>query len=126
MIFEVNGVDIVPYAAVNGITWKRQIVEGKNSMRTMDRSRFRDLVASPYEWSFKFRALTAEELSELLQLLDPEKVSVTFTDPVSLDYKTDYFYIGDVPAAYLITRDNGTEYWGGLSATFSSQSGDFR
>lgn len=125
MIFEVNGVDIVPYAAVGGISFKRQIVEGKNSMRMMDRSRFRDLVAAPYEWSFKFKPLTAEDLSELMQLLDPKKVSVTFTDPVSLDYITCNYYIGELPAAYLITRADGTEYWGGLSATFSSQPGAF-
>lgn len=125
MIFEVNGFDIVPYAAVGGISWKRQIVEGKNSMRTMDRARFRDLVAAPYEWSFKFRALTAEELSELLQVLDPKKVSVCFTDPVTLDDITSDYYIGELPAAYLVTRTDGTEYWGGLSATFSSQAGSF-
>ena len=125
MIFEVEGVDIVPYAAPNGISFKRQVVEGKNSMRMMDRSRFRDLVATPYEWTFKFRALSADELSELMQLLNPKKVFVVFTDPESQDDKSGYFYIGEVPSAYLTTRADGTDYWGGLSATFSSQAGSF-
>ena len=91
----------------------------------MDGSRYRDTIASPYEWSFAFKPLTAEKLSEILALLDPDQVTVRFTDPESREVLTSVYYVDEVPAAYLVTRTDGTEYWGGLKATFSSKAGRF-
>ena len=123
MIFEVNGTDIMPFAAVGGVTWKRTYVEGSNSMIMQDGTQLIDRIAERYEWSFKFRPMTAAEQAALLSLLDPRTVSVRYTDPQTNTTETAAYYVSEIPAGYLTQRTSGTEYWGGLAATFSSKPG---
>jgi len=123
MIFEVNGVDIVPFAMVGGISWKRINVEGGNGMIMADGTERKDRIAARYEWSFAFKPMTAADQATLLQLLSPRIVQVSYTDPEANDTDTAYYYVSDVPAGYLVQRTNGVEYWGGMTATFSMQPG---
>lgn len=124
MIFKVggiNGLDLVPLAVTGGISFKRVNIKGGNGMTMADGTTFEDRIASHYEWSFKFRPMTAAEQASLLALLDVNYVLVMFTDPETNSTNLCNYYVSDVPAGYLIKRADGTEYWGGLSATFSSQ-----
>jgi len=123
MIFEVNGTDIMPFALPGGVTWKRTYVEGSNSMIMQDGTQLIDRIAERYEWSFKFRPMPAAELATLLSLLDPRTVSVRYTDPQTNTTETAAYYVSEIPAGYLTQRTSGTEYWGGLAATFSSKPG---
>ena len=123
MVFEVNGVDIVPFAMVGGISWKRSNVTGGNGMVMQDGTVFEDRITQRYEWSFKFKPLPAAQQATLLTLLDPDVVTVRFTDPETNATRTADYYVSDVPAGYLVKRANGTEYWGGMSASFSSRPG---
>ena len=124
MIFEVNGVDIVPFAMVGGISWKRINVEGGNGMIMANGTDRKDRVTARYEWDFAFKPMTAADQATLLTLLNPESVQVRFTDPQTNSPNTDIYYVSDVPAGYLVKRTNGVEYWGGMTATFSAQSGN--
>lgn len=124
MIFKIGGsggTDIVPYAATNGISWKRANITGGNGTLMADGTLLEDRIASRYEWSFKFRPVTAAELKMLLQLLSANNVTVQFTDPQTNSSSTAIYYVSDVPAAYLLKRTGGTEYWGGLTASFKAQ-----
>lgn len=125
MIFKIggsDGTDIVPLAAVGGIKWKRINVDGGNGMTMADGTVFQDRIAARYEWTFAFRPLSAADQAALLTLLRPKSVSVLYTDPQTNDNATDDYYISEVPAGYLIKRTGGTEYWGGITATFSGKS----
>jgi len=123
MNFIISGTDLVPLALPGGISWKRVNVTGKNSMVMQDATLIEDVIAARYEWSFKFRPMTAAQQAALLTLLDPRKVTVTFTDPQTNASATADYYVSDVPSGYLIRRTDGTEYWGGISATFTSKPG---
>lgn len=123
MIFIIGGTDLVPLALPGGITWKRVNVDGNNGMTMQDGSRHEDRIAARYEWSFKFRPMTAAQQAALLSLLDPRVVTAQFTDPQTNGAATAVYYVSDVPAGYLISRTDGTEYWGGITATFRSRDG---
>lgn len=123
MVFKVNGTDILPYAMVGGISWKRVNVEGGNGMIMADGTERKDRIAARYEWTFNFRPMTAAEQATLLTLLNPRTVTVEYTDPQTNSTDTAYYYVSDVPAGYLVKRTGGTEYWGGMSATFTAQPG---
>ena len=118
MIFKVNGTDIMPYAMVGGVSYKRVNVEGGNNMRMQSGKKRLDRIASQYDWIFNFRPMTAAEQATLLTLLSPKSVNVQFTDPQTNTTATATYYVSDVPAGYLVKRANGVEYWGGMSATF--------
>ena len=121
MVFRVNGTDIVPFAMVGGISWKRVNVEGGNNMVMQSGNQYRDRIADRYQWTFNFRPMTAAEQASLLTLLSPKSVSVNFTDPVTNSMSSSTYYVSDVPAGYLVKRTGGTEYWGGMSATFDER-----
>lgn len=121
MVFIVNGTDIVPFAMVGGISWKRVNVEGGNNMVMQSGNQYRDRIADRYVWTFAFRPMTAAEQATLLSLLNPQSVFVQYTDPQTDTLATAYYYVSDVPAGYLVKRTGGTEYWGGMSATFEAR-----
>ena len=124
MIFKIggsSGTDLVPLAAVGGISWKRVNVTGGNGMTMQDATLYSDITAHRYEWSFKFRPMTAAEQAALLTLLSSSAVTVQYTDPETNSAKTATYYVSEIPAGYLIKRTGGTEYWGGMAATFTAQ-----
>ena len=123
MIFVINGTDIVPFALPGGISWRRVDVNGNNSMTMQDGSQLEDRIAARFEWTFKFRAMTADEQAALLALLTPGSVDVQFTSPETHTVTTAVYYVSQISAGYLTRRTNGFEYWGGMSATFSSRAG---
>jgi len=124
MVFKIggsSGTDIVPLAATGGISWKRINIEGGNGTLMADGTLFEDRIASRYEWSWKFRPMTAAEQAALLTLLKASSVTVYYTDPQTNTNTTSVYYVSDVPAGYLIKRTGGTEYWGGMTATFTAR-----
>ena len=124
MVFKIGGsggTDIVPLAAVNGISWKRTVVKGGNDTLMMDGTLLEDRLGSRYEWAFKFKPMKATEQAALLALLNASSVTVQYTDPQTNTLRTSVYYVSDVPSGYLVKRTNGTEYWGGISATFTAQ-----
>ena len=123
MTFKVNGTDIMPYAMVGGVSWKRVNVEGGNGMVMQDGTLYADRIAARYEWEFNFKPMTAAEQAALLTLLSPRSVTVEYMDPQANATATDVYYVSDVPAGYLVQRTNGVEYWGGMTATFTLQPG---
>ena len=125
MIFKIGGgagTDIVPMAATGGISWKRVNIEGGNGAVMADGTMFKDRLASRYEWTFAFRPMTAAEQAALLELLNVRYVTVLHTDPETNEDVASIYYVSDVPAGYLIKRTDGTDYWGGMTATFTGRS----
>ena len=115
MTLSISGTDITPYIAFGGVKWSRGDVDGANAGRTQDGTLERDRVAIKYRWDITCRPLTASELSTILTLIEPEFVSVAYTDPKDNTVKTAQYYSNNFPATYLIRRSNGEELWSGLT-----------
>ena len=124
MIFKLGGsggTDIVPLAATNGISWKRTPIKAGNDTVMADGTIYEDTIGWRYEWFFKFKPMTAAALASLLNLLNAGYMTVQYTDPGTNALASTTYYVSGVPAGYLVKRQNGTEYWGGLAATFTAQ-----
>ena len=116
MVFTIGGVDITPYIAFGGIKWSRNDVDGPNAGRMQDGTMQRDRIATKYRWDITCRPLTADEQATVLQAIQPEYISVTYTDPLTNTTVSDVqCYSNNFPSTFLIKGDNGTEYWTGLA-----------
>ena len=115
MVLKVDGVDITPYIAHGGLSWQRSDVDGPNAGRTLDAEMHRDRVATKVRWDVTCRPLKSSELSAVLSAIEPEYVTVTYTDPVTAKVKTGEFYSNNVPAQFLMVNNAGVEYWTGVT-----------
>ena len=114
-------VDLMPYIVTGGISYKRVYVEGGNSMVMQDGTKFVDRIASKSQWSVVFKPMTAADQATVFSLLDPRVVTLKVTDPETATDRISEYYVSDLPASYLVKRTGGTEWWGGLAATFDER-----
>lgn len=115
MVMKINGVDILPYIANQGLKWQRGDIDGPNAGRLMTGDMVRDRIAIKIRWDVTCRAVTGEELAMLLSLIEPEFVTVKYTDPTTNSVKTDEFYSNNFPVQFCFMHKDGKEYWTGLS-----------
>ena len=78
----IDGVDITPYIAYQGVQWSRNDVDGPNAGRTMNGLMIRDRVATKIRLDITCRPLKTDELRTLLNLIYPEFVTVVYEDPM--------------------------------------------
>lgn len=110
MVFEIDGVDMTPYIAFNGIKWQRYDIDSPNTGRAMNGLMYRGRVSTKIKLEIKCRPLKATELSIVLNAVLPEYVSVTYDDPME-GRVTKTMYSNNNPASYYMLKPNGTEYW---------------
>ena len=110
MLVEIDGVDITHYIAFGGLKWSRNDIDAQNAGRALDGTMIRDRVATKIRLDITCRPLTAEELSEVLNLIQPEYVLVQYDDPM-LGRRTGTFYANNNPASYCMRWPDGTEWW---------------
>lgn len=115
MTLSINGTDITPYIAFGGIKWQRNDIDAPNTGRALDALMYRGRIATKMRLDITCRPMTAPELRTLLALIQPEYVTVTYYDPMLGDRTGIEFYSNNHPAAYLITKPNGDEYWTGIT-----------
>ena len=113
--FSINGTDITPYIAYGGLKWQRADVDGPNAGRTLDGTMERDRRATKIRWDVTCRPLTSAELSTVLSLIQPEWVSLSYSNPVTNTVATDQFYANNFPVQLTHITRNGTTYWTGLT-----------
>lgn len=114
MTFTIDGVDMVPFIAYQGLKWQRSDVEAPDAGRTLDGLMHRGRVATKIRLDVTCRPLTADEASTVLNAILPEFVSVSYSDPMSgVVSKT--MYSNNNPASFLIQHENGTEWWSGIT-----------
>ena len=107
----IDGTDITDYIAHQGLKWTRNDVDGPNTGRTMSGLMVRDRVATKIRLDITCRPLRNDELRELLNLLLPEFVSVTYDDPM-YGTVTKTMYANNNPAQFLFPKPGYTkEYW---------------
>ena len=114
MILVIDGEDITDYIAFGGLKWSRNDVDAPNSGRALDGTMIRDRVATKIRLDITCRPLKADELSKLLNLIQPEYVSVEYDDPL-MGRRTGIFYANNNPATYCMRWADGTEWWNEVS-----------
>ena len=114
MYLTINGTDIVPYIAYGGLKWSRNDIDAPNTGRAMNGLMYRGRVATKIRLDVTCRLLNATELSTVLNLILPEYVTVTYDDPM-YGRVTKTMYANNNPAVYQVHKNDGTEWWGGVT-----------
>lgn len=114
MTLTIDGVDITPYIAYGGLKWQRNDVDDPDTGRDMSGIMHRGRVATKIRLDVTCRLLTAAELSTVLNLIYPEYVTVTYDDPM-LGRVTKTMYANNNPAVYQLHKNDGTEWWSGVT-----------
>ena len=115
MVFEINGVNILPYVAYDGLKYKRSDLDGPNAGRTMDGIMHRDRIAIKDRWDVTCRLLTTEEVATVMGLIEPEYVEVRYTNLRTNSIKVGTFYSNNIPIELSHAIIDGVEYWKGLA-----------
>lgn len=114
MVLTVNGVNMIPYIAHQGLKYSINDVDGPNAGRTQDGTMERDRVARKVRWDVTCRPLRADELSTVLSAISREWLTVTYTNPETGYTTTSIMYTNNIPAQYLIQKGD-VEYWAGVT-----------
>lgn len=114
MILRINGTDVTPYIAFQGVKFTRYDVDGPNAGRTLSGKMIRDRVATKAKLEVTCRPLKADELSTVLTLIQPVSVNVTYTNPITNSEVTAEMYSNNIPATYCMRRADG-EWWMGVA-----------
>ena len=115
MTFMIDGTDVMPFIAFGGLRWQRVFIEGPNSGYLMSGDMQLDRIATKARWDVSCRALTGAELAEVLQLIEPEYVTLTYTDPTKNAVVSGTFHTDNFPVNFVVRQKNGVEYWSGLT-----------
>lgn len=112
----IDGEDFTSYIdAHGGYSVGRNDVDGEDAGRTMDATMHRNRVAVKMKLTIKCRPLAGAECKKLLNAIYPEYVSVTYYDPRVGIRSNVVMYSNNVPAEYMFTKPDGTEWWKGIS-----------
>lgn len=112
MTFKIDGTDITPYIAYNGLKWSRNDVDGPNAGRSLDGVMHRDYISTKVRWDVTCIPLTSSQLSTILALIAPQSVTLEYTDPVTGTDVTGTFYSNNFPATMVTSGNSGL--WTGL------------
>lgn len=114
MVFEINGVNILPYVAHQGIKWQRSDLDSPDAGRTLDGTMQRGRVATKIRLDITCRPLKSAEAQIVLKAILPEYVSVRYTDPMD-GLVTRTMYANNNPASHMLLQEDGTEWWDGIT-----------
>lgn len=115
MTFKIDGVDLRAYIQDSGLEWQRNDLDGPNAGRTLSGLLIRDRVAIKATLKVTCRPLNGAQLATILQLIEPEWVQVTYTNPVTNTDITKTMYSNNVPVTLRNVDDNGVCVYTGLS-----------
>lgn len=110
MVLKIDGVDMLPYIAQNGIKWQRSDIDGDNAGRTMDGTMHRDRVSSKIRLDITCLSLSSADAAVVLNAIYPEYVTVEYMDPM-YGMVTKTMYSNNNPATYI---DTVTDKWEGI------------
>ena len=115
MTFKINGIDMLPYVAFQGLKWTRSDIDGPDAGRNMAGTMLRQRVTTKIRLDVTCRPLTSAESHIVLSAIKPEYVTVQYTDPEAGTTVTKTMYANNNPASFLIRKKNGEEYWNGIT-----------
>lgn len=116
MVFEINGMNIVPYIAEDGIEWTANGIDGPDAGRDLSATMDRDLVA--YKASGKITCvwMTKETALRLHAAIMPEFVTVrTDTIPWISGVTTRQMYSNNMGSKLMQEYSDGTKEYADIS-----------
>lgn len=116
MTFTVNGVNIVPYIALGGLSYQLSDIDDPETGRMMNGEMRRGKIAEKEKWKIKCRSdLTTAEMAVILPLVSHQYVTCQYLSPRSNTIVTRTMYVGDRTAAHYVERPDGVILWKDLS-----------
>lgn len=120
MTFEIQNtvgtfVDITPYLFFQGLSYQLSDVDAPNSGRTLAGTMERAKISDKDKWKLKFRPLTTEEMSIVIDLITHQYVTVRYLSPRTNAIVVKTMYPGDRTATHCIYRKSGETLWHDLS-----------
>lgn len=116
MIFTVDGIDIVPYIAADGIKWTNNGVDGQKAGRAMDALMYRGLIGYKARGDISCLWMKKEDAVNLYQSLMKEFFSVTTdTIPWENGTVTKTMYANNMPATLSEEYTDGTKIYQDLT-----------
>lgn len=79
-VLEINGTDITKYMNFDGLKYGVNDLDSEEAGRTLDGVMHRSRVATKVRWDVRTKKLRTNEVTELMQLIRPEWVTVHCTD----------------------------------------------
>lgn len=118
-MIKINGVDIAtPSTFQVGIL---DLDSSEGSGRTMDGISYRDRIrAGVRKIEMSWGPLPWSEVSKILQAIQDEYFECTYPDPMTGQYETRTFYVGDRTAPFAVSRGDEI-YWTGLKFSLTEQ-----
>lgn len=114
MKLTVNGTDILPFLDEKGIKWTKNDIDGPDAGRTMDGRMHRSRVACKAKLELSCRPLPSADAAVVLNLLKPQYVTVSYTDPMEGSVSKT-MYAGTIPATVARLQEDGTVLWEGIA-----------
>lgn len=114
MTLTINGTDMVPYIAYGGLKWSRNDIDNPETGRSISGLMYRGRVATKIRLDVTCRLLKGDELRMVLNKILPEYVTVTYDDPM-YGTVTKTMYSNNNPAVYQVHKNDGTEWWSGVT-----------
>lgn len=126
MVLTIDGFDMLPYIAPEGLKWQVDDIDGENAGRAQNAGMIFDYRGTKRRLDITCRPMTGSELATVLQKVrgvvkrsgawqKPRRVvSVTYTDPERNETVTADFYANNIPVQFKVKRTNGVEMWAGL------------
>ncbi len=105
--FKINGTDITRMIAQKGIKWQRNDIDSAKAGRTLDGTMHRGRVCTKIKLEVKCCPQTHSELYTVLNLIQPEFVTVEYIDPLYGPRRA-VFYSNNVPATCVGAATDGT------------------
>ncbi|MCI9026688.1 MAG: hypothetical protein HFF47_01415 [Lawsonibacter sp.] len=113
-IFKVGDKDFTRFLEEGGIKWSRNDVDSELTKRSkLTAKMYRKRLATKRKLSITCKRMTTAEVHELNQAILPEKISVTYLDPLEGQVVTKEFYGSSVDATTQISMGDET-YWDGV------------
>lgn len=119
MLIKINGTEIPVYPSEFTVTIL-DLDDGESTVRTADGSLNRDRIAVKRQIEMSWSALRWSQISALLQIMSGVFFEVYYPDPMTGQYETKTFYVGNRPAPVALSK--GTEvYWAGLKVVLTEK-----
>ena len=94
----------------SSFTWGLQDVSDSASGRTLDSLMHKNRIAQKRKLSLSWNHPSKEETAQILQVFNPEYISVRYPDAMSGSDETRVFYVGDRSAPMKIWTINNKRY----------------
>lgn len=108
----IRQVDGKPVPCPSSYQWSQTDVSAANAGRTEDVTMDKMRIGMVAKLDLAWQNVSTQTASEVLQLFDPEYITVEFLDPKIGGYRTSEFYVGD-RSAPLYSTTNGV--WSNVS-----------